>query len=98
MQLVFTWDAGKAQLNQKKHRVSFEEAKTLFSDPFLLTYPDEFHSDAEERWISIGTSARQRVLLVVHAEQKPDSETLVIRLISCRKATPLERKFYEEAE
>ena len=58
MKLIFEWDARKAWANLKKHRVSLEEAKTVFNDPWLLTYPDELHSETEERYISIGYSIR----------------------------------------
>lgn len=97
MELIFEWDARKARSNKNKHEVSFEEAKSLFFDPFLITFPDEGHSDFEERYISIGYSIRDRVLLVVHTEREIDNE-LVIRIISCRPATPSERRVYEEDE
>lgn len=54
MELIFEWDSDKAQSNLRKHGVSFEEAKTVFNDPLLLTYPDDFHSATEDRLISIG--------------------------------------------
>ena len=96
MKLIFEWDAQKAKNNIQKHKVSFEEAKTIFGDPYLITYPDEFHSESEERYLSIGYSTGNRVLLVVHTEVEQAEDTLVIRLISSRKATPVERKYYEE--
>jgi hypothetical protein len=95
VKLLFKWDANKARSNQNKHKVSFEEAKTLFNDPFLITFHDESHSENEERFISIGRSAQGRILLAVHTEQTKDDD-LIVRLISCRKATPGERKTYEE--
>jgi uncharacterized DUF497 family protein len=97
MELVFEWDAHKARVNESKHRVSFAEAKTLFNDPFLLTFQDEYHSENEERYISIGRSRRDRILLVVHAEHETDTE-IVIRIISCRRATLAERRAYEESD
>ena len=97
MKLVFEWDARKARINESRHKVSFEEAKTLFTDPFLVTFPDEFHSDAEDRSISIGCSARGRILLVVHTERGAEND-VVIRIISCRKATPSERRVYEDKD
>lgn len=97
MELIFEWDTRKARRNKNKHGVSFEEAKSLFFDPFLITFPDEGHSDFEERYISIGYSIQGRVLLVVHTEREIDNE-LVIRIISCRQATPSERRVYEEDE
>jgi uncharacterized protein len=97
MELLFEWDESKARANSRKHKVSFEEAKTVFNDPLLITFPDEYHSDYEERLISIGTSADNRILLVVHTEREQDENTVIIRLISCRKATASERRVYEEA-
>ncbi len=98
MELVFEWDANKARANLGKHKVSFEEAKTLFNDPFLITFPDEFHSHTEERYIGIGYSTRGRVLLLVHTEYQESEETVVIRIISCRKATASEREVYEKGK
>jgi uncharacterized protein len=97
MQLIFEWDAKKATINLKKHGVSFEEAKTLFNDPFLLTYPDTEHSDIEERFISIGYSNRNRTLLVIHADKEEGEEFVIVRIISCRQATATERRLYEES-
>lgn len=94
MILIFEWDAKKANTNIRKHRVSFDEAKTIFDDPLLVTYPDDFHSDDEERYISIGFSTHNRILLAVHTEVQKTEKTLVVRIISCRKATPLEQKYY----
>ncbi|MEP7199841.1 MAG: BrnT family toxin [Chloroflexota bacterium] len=98
MELIFEWDEYKARENLKKHKVSFEEAKTVFDDPLLITYPDEFHSEREQRSIGIGGSASHRILLVVHTEHEATIETILIRIISCRKATALERRMYEEGE
>jgi uncharacterized protein len=94
--LIFEWDAEKARINFRKHRISFDEAKSVFGDPLLVTYPDESHSELELRNISIGLSAASRVLLVVHTERYRNMADWVIRIISCRKATSLERKTYEE--
>lgn len=94
MELIFEWDVRKARTNLKKHQVSFEEAKTVFNDPLLLTYPDDLHSETEERYLSIGYSHQRRLLLVVHTEQEIGNGVL-IRIISSRKATILERKTYE---
>lgn len=96
MEIIFEWDANKAKINLDKHRISFGEAKTIFNDPQLLTFPDDFHSIEEERFISIGYSSRNRILLAVHTEHQETDNSLVIRIISCRKATNTERKFYEE--
>jgi len=91
MRLIFEWDEVKARANLKKHKVSFEEGKTVFNDPFLFTFPDNMHSASEERYVNIGLSAKGRVLILTHTERQGK-----IRIISCRKATPLERSFYEE--
>jgi uncharacterized protein len=91
MKLVFEWDEIKAKANFKKHRISFEEAKTIFNDPFLFTFPDYNHSTDEERYISIGLSANGHILILTHTERQDR-----IRIINCRKATAHERKFYEE--
>ena len=96
MKTIFEWDALKARVNFEKHKITFDEASTIFTDPFLISFVDEFHSDKEERFISIGLSERNRVLLAVHTEREETSETIVIRIISCRKATQTERKRYEK--
>lgn len=84
MELVFEWDERKAKINLDKHGISFDEARTVFNDPMLLTYPAEYHSDDEERLISIGYSSRQRILLVVHTEQNTNDE-LLIRIIAAEQ-------------
>ena len=70
MRLIFEWDRRKAASNLRKHKVSFEEAKTIFRDEKLFTFPDEENSDIEERLISIGISDVLRILLVVHTENQ----------------------------
>lgn len=92
MGMFFHWDRKKAAQNVKKHGISFEEAKSVFADPYALVLPDEEHSDDEEREIAIGYSEKNRVLLVNFNERVYH----VIRLISARRATPLERQDYEE--
>ncbi|MBI3167724.1 MAG: BrnT family toxin [Chloroflexi bacterium] len=96
MEYIFKWDDNKASINLAKHKVSFEEGKTIFYDPFILTFPDELHSENEERLISIGISINQKLLLVVHLEKEIIIEGTLIRIISCRKATTTERRLYEE--
>ena len=98
MKLIFEWDASKARTNQAKHQVSFEEARTLLNDPLLLTVIDDYHSKDEGRLISIGRSVRGRILLLLHTERHENEDSLVIRIISCRKATKSERKTYEEGQ
>jgi len=96
--MLFEWDKNKARSNLEKHKVSFDEARTIFADPFLLTFVDEAHSDKEERFISIGLSESNRVLLAVHTEREEKRETIIIRIISCRKATSVERERYEKGD
>jgi len=91
MELTFEWDEDKARENLRKHNVSFDEAKTVFMDPFSTTIPDPDHSVDEERFVDVGTSVKGRVLVVVYTERGAN-----IRLISCRKAIPSERREYEE--
>jgi len=91
MKLTFEWDEVKARENLKKHKVDFDEGKTIFNDPFLLTYPDIDSSEAEEHYVNIGLSVRDRVLVLIHTERQGK-----IRIISCRKATARERRHYEE--
>ena len=88
----FKWDPEKAEKNTRKHQVSFEEACSVFDDPLFITVLDEEHSIDEERYITIGLSNRNRLLLVAHAEWNNR-----IRIISARKATKNEEKFYQEA-
>ena len=96
MNLVFEWDKNKAEANLRKHKIGFDEAKTIFNDTLLVTFADDFHSDSEKRFISIGNSASNRVLLVVHTEFEETENEIIIRIISCRKATVLEREIYEQ--
>jgi len=93
MKLSFEWDEIKEKANFKKHKVSFAEGKTIFNDPLLFTFPDHEHSTTEERYVSIGLSAQGHVLVLTHTERRGK-----IRIISCRKATSRERKFYEEGK
>ena len=88
---LIIWDPAKALLNKVKHGVDFEEAATVFRDPLLLVQPDLEHSQEEERWVTLGKSVWQLLLVVVHTE---DERT--IRLISARKAEPKERRRYEQ--
>ena len=91
MQPQYEWDEDKARTNLRKHQVSFLEGATVFNDQFVATQSDPGHSLAEQRYIAIGRSVRGRILVVVFTERGDK-----LRLISCRKATPRERKVYEE--
>lgn len=91
--LAFEWDEAKAVANLKKHRISFEEAKTVFTDPFSITVDDPKHTADERRFVDIGAAASGKVLVVSYTQRGEK-----IRLISCRKSTKSERKIYEERE
>jgi len=91
MGLVFEWDDGKAQANISKHAVSFEEASSVFADPLSLTIFDPVHSEEEERYVTLGQSQRNRLLVVVLTDRDDR-----IRIISARVATRRERRDYEE--
>jgi len=87
----FEWDPAKAAANERKHRVSFDEAATAFSDPFARIIFDPDHSDEEDRFVLLGFSMVSRVLVVCHCYRERDQ---VIRLISARKANRHERNQY----
>ena len=87
----FEWDGSKAASNFKKHRVSFDEAVTVFYDPVSATFGDPDHSQDESRLITVGYSARGRLLVVSHVERSGAA-----RLISARRASLRERKRHEE--
>jgi len=87
----FSWNKRKAEVNRRKHGVTFEEASTVFFDFLSITISDPLHHDVEERFITIGNSEEQRLLVVVHTDEGDK-----IRLISARQATTHERKKYEE--
>jgi uncharacterized DUF497 family protein len=93
MGLLFDWNPRKARLNIKTHGISFDEASTAFRDPLSRTIDDPLHSKHEERFVLIGQSVRNRLLVVVHTE-KDDR----IRIISARLATNKERSRDEENE
>ena len=86
----FEWDDAKAAANLRKHRVGFDEAAEVFDDPNAFDDYDPAHSDEEARFVIIGLSSR-RLLYVVYAERAGD----VVRIISARRASELERKNYE---
>jgi uncharacterized protein len=89
----FEWDAVKAKQNNRKHKVSFEEAVTVFFDPLTKVAMDPDHSDSENRWFAVGYSSKTRLLLVVHCLRDNDE---VVRLISARKLTSSETRQFEE--
>ncbi|MBD2578072.1 BrnT family toxin [Oscillatoria sp. FACHB-1406] len=86
----FEWNEEKARTNLKKHGVSFTEAATVFDDPYSLIMDDPKHSFGEARFIILGYSAVNRLLLVVHCDRGA-----TILIVSARGATPFERRYYE---
>ena len=93
MPIRFEWDPRKERRNQQRHGVSFDEASTVFADTLSITILAPDHSDDEERWVTMGFSHRQRLLVVVHTEE---DEQQMVRIISARPADPDERREYEE--
>jgi len=89
--LTFEWDENKAAANLKKHGVSFAEAKSAFSDEHAKLIDDPDHSEDEERFILLGLSSMLKLLVVCHCYR---NEGGVIRIISARKATAGESRFY----
>ena len=91
MGLFFEWDINKAKANVLKHKVSFEEAATAFGDNRSLTINDIAHSAYEKRKVTIGKSANNHIIVIVHTERGQH-----LRIISARRASRKERKQYEE--
>jgi len=89
--MEFDWDEAKAEANQAKHGVSFEEARTVFEDQFSVDFYDPDHSEDEHRYIIVGESGSGRLLVVAYTERGS-----TVRLISARRATRCEKKAYEE--
>ena len=89
--MTFEWDPQKAAANRTKHGVSFEDASTVFRDPFAITFPDPDHSIRERREITIGSTMKEQVVFVSHCERRTG-----IRIISARRATRSERSQYEQ--
>ena len=87
----FEWDENKNHINQRKHGVSFDEAKTVFYDDQALVIDDPEHSEQEERFLILGLSIRANLLVVCHCCRESDT---VIRIISARKATKKESGYY----
>lgn len=90
----FEWDPAKAASNQRRHGVDFELAATVFRDSLMASMPDEEHSDAEERWVTIGEARNGQLLTVCHTFRQAAHQEL-IRIISARPATRNERRQFE---
>lgn len=95
-QFQFEWDEVKAEANVRKHGITFELARTIFHDRRLLTVADLEHSETEERWFSLGCASNGIVLSVVYLWSDADAAATKIRLISARKATQAEIRYYQE--
>ena len=95
-QFQFEWDEGKAAANMRKHGIPFDFARTVFSDPKLLTVADLEHSDVEERWFSVGCASNGAILSLVYLWSDARAETTTVRLISARRATQNEIRQYRE--
>jgi uncharacterized protein len=91
MSLSFEWDPKKTRSNLAKHDISFDEASTAFGDTLSITISDPLHSEGEERFVLIGCSCQNRLLVVIHTERGAR-----IHIISARRATRRERLRYEE--
>lgn len=88
----FEWDPKKAEVNLRKHKVSFEDAQSVFSDEHALLIDDPDHSEDEDRSVLLGLSGSLRLLVVVHCYR---AEGSVVRIISARRADAQERSVYE---
>ena len=91
--MIYEWNPKKAAANLKKHKVSFDEATTVFTDPFALTFDDPDHSLDEKRFITIGTSSKQRILFLSHVDRGEDH----VRMIHARPVTKTEAHAYQES-
>ena len=91
--MKFEWDPAKNESNKIKHKVSFEEAKTVFYDDDAIMFDDPDHSTEEDRFLMLGFSSRARILIVCHCFRTEDK---IIRIISARKATSEEQSVYDE--
>jgi uncharacterized DUF497 family protein len=89
--MIFEWDDNKSKVNLKNHKVSFEEARSVFADSLSITVADTDHSEGEYRFIDIGMSEQRRLLVVSYTERGRS-----IRIISARCALPVERRCYEK--
>lgn len=95
MQFQFEWNDAKADSNLRKHGVSFELARTVFEDPLILTIADIDHSESDERWFSIGAANNLTIISVVYLWSEIDADTTRVRIISARKATRAEIRYYQ---
>lgn len=93
--MKFEWDEEKNLINQEKHSVSFDEAKEVFFDPLHISKLDHRFSYFEERWITVGSTSKQKILVVANLFFTEDGEE-IIRIISARKANNKEMGYYDQ--
>jgi uncharacterized DUF497 family protein len=93
--MKFEWDSHKERINLQKHRIAFEDASYVFADPFALNKYDDDHSHIEDRWILLGKSLKEVIIVVVHTFED-DNGIEYVRIISARKATKRERQAYQQ--
>lgn len=91
--IKFEWDENKNKINKRKHKISFDEAQTVFYDDDALVIDDPEHSEDEERFVILGLSNKANLLMVCHCYRSSDT---VIRIISARKATKKESRYYRK--
>ena len=89
--MEFEWDPDKAASNRRRHGISFHEAATALGDPLGTTFPDPYHSVGERRYVTIGASDAGRLIVVAHVDRSNR-----VRIISARRVTRRERRFYEQ--
>ena len=93
---AFEWDPAKAAENLARHGLAFEAAASVFRDPLALTVYDTEHSEAEERWATVGRAEDGKLLVVIHTFEETSATSATVRIISAREATKHERENYEE--
>ena len=92
----FDWDPVKARANAAKHRVTFRLATSVFRDPLALTVYDDKHSEAEERWATLGQAGNGQYLVVIHTWKHQSPKEIAVRIVSARRATKEEMRNYQE--
>ena len=92
----FDWDDAKTATNLRKHEVDFRDAMTVLLDPMAMTFHDIDQSQDEERWVSVGRSSSDKLLLLIHTFVATGPSNALVRIISARAATRQERQQYEQ--
>ena len=94
----FEWDEDKSSINLRKHGISFEETEEVFDDPFHISILDKRFDYFEERWITIGSTNRRKIIVIGHLYYLTEDGNEVIRIITARKATKKKKEHYENIE